>query len=771
MHCNRGKYPHQVLKIVTMFTIFVCFFPLPAFPQTAKEAFLKGNECLQKEDFSQAITAYQQTIKLNPYHKTAWHNLGKCYLNLNLFAKAEECFKKALKLDPDYIPSLNKLGVIYEYQKKYKEAWNCYNRILSINPIEAETHYNLASLFQKKSDFERAILHAKRAIKIKPNYVEALVKLGEIYWKSYHDMDNASIYYKKAKEIDPKNKLARSYLAEMYEQEGLLGDAERECLEIVSIDPLSLTALFQLVKIYTNQGRYEKIGPLCQQIISITSSDSRMLIYSSVLSSMITLLIEQGMEKNADILSQKLVSLAPTSKTFNQYLSTLTNLITFMFDKKRYEKAALFCKRITTLVPSGRELNSYHDTLNRLIRLYFSNKRYKDSIPICQRAIGISPANGMDHYQLSIAYKGMGEYKGCMSEALKACRIDPFDEIFWYILEKGILDINRQQVGTPLRNECSKRHLEIAQYYLRLGNIPLAEYEYKKAKQLNPQSIPIRLGLAKCYEGQGLKFESIEELEKVLELDPENIEAKDRIEIGWKQKTSSFVRGTLPDVEKRRVAVIFSARNPMHLEIDLVSEEMMDEFLAKSWTVSPVPAKEVQAMVNNSGLNTVDNLQTAVRLATSLGASYLLWGEIQEEKERICIESQLLNLRKASMKKEQDFLHVNRNKGCLAKCLSYLSHDLSNFFPVHGEIVSLSRTSVVLNLGEKHGVKQGFICDAFDSAGQKITEIEIIEVSDNASKGIITTVSGMRQLLPHNRVILRKGQVVKETKKKKEKKK
>ncbi|MBI4778512.1 tetratricopeptide repeat protein [Candidatus Desantisbacteria bacterium] len=706
MYHKLDKYPCQALKIAAIIAIFVCSFSLPAFSQTAKETFLEGNEYLQKENFSQAITAYQQTIKLNPYHKIAYHNLGKCYLGLNLFAKAEECFKKALKLDTDYISAINKLGVAYEYQKKYSQAWNCYNRVLEINPIEAEAHYNLSSLFQKKRDFEKAILHAQKAIKTKPNYVEALVKLGDIYWKSYHNMDKASIYYKRAKEIEPENKLVRCCLAEMYTQEGLIEDAERECLEMVSIDPLSVAALSQLVKIYTNQGRYEKIGPLCQRIINITPADSKMLSYSSMLSSMITLFVEQGIEKNADILSQKLISLTPGSKTFDSYLSTLTNLITFMFDKKRYEKAAPFCKKISTLVPSGKALNPYRDTLNRLVKLYFSNKRYKDSIPLCQRVIGISPASGIAHYQLSIAYKGMGEYKGCASEALKSCRIDPFDEIFWHIVEKGILNINRQQVGTPLRNECSKRHLEMAQYYLGLGNISLAEYEYKKARQLNPQSILVRLGLAKCYD-----------------------------------------------------------------EIDLVAKEICEEFLTKSITVSSVPTKEIQIMMNNTGLSIVDNLQTAVQLATNLGASYLLWGDIQEEKGKICIESQLLNLKKASPKKEREFLHVSRNRDCLTKCISYLSQDLSNFFPVQGEIVSLSRTSVVLNLGEKHGAKPGFICDAFDSAGQKITEIEIVEVSDNSSRGIITTISGIRQILPHNRVILRKGQVVKETKGKKEKKK
>ncbi len=762
-----------MLKIITITAVFVCFvcsFPLSALSQTAKEAFLQGNKYLEEKNYQQAITAYQQTIKLNPYHKIAYHNLGRCYFSLNLFTKAEESFQKALKLDPDYIPAFNKLGIVYEYQKKYKEAWKCYDRVLSINPMEAEAHYNLASLFQKKHDFERAILHAQKAIKTKPDYVEALVKLGDIYWKSYHDMEKASIYYKRAKGIEPENKLVRSCLVEMYMQEGLTEDAEMECLEIVSIDPLSITAMSQLVKIYTSQGRYERIGPLCQQIVSITPADSKMPSYISVLSSMITLLVDQGMEKNASLLSQKLVSISPSSKTFNVYLTTLTNLINSMLDKRRYEQTALFCKRITTLVPPPKELNSYRGTLNHLIRLYFSHKMHSDSIPLCQRTIAISPSDGIAHYQLSIAYKGMGKYKECTDHALKACRIDSFDEMFWHIVEKEILDTNRQQVGTLLRNECAKRHLEMAQHCFRLGNIPLSEYEYKKARQLNPQSVLIRLGLAKCYEEQGMKLELIEELEKVLELDPENNDAKDKLEIMWQQKTSPFIKGIIPEVRKRRVAVIFSAKNPLHLEIDRIAEEMMDEFLTKSLTVSPVPAKEVQAIMSNTGLTTVNDLSTAVQLATNLGANYLLWGKIQEEKERICIESQLLNLKKASPKKEQEFLHVNRNKGCLTKCLSYLSHDLSNFFPVQGEVISLGKTNVILNLGEKHGAKPGFICDAFDSAGKKITEIEIIEVSDNTSKGIVTTVSGMRQLLPHNRVNLRKGQVVKEVKEKKEKK-
>ncbi|MFH1898456.1 MAG: tetratricopeptide repeat protein [Candidatus Desantisbacteria bacterium] len=756
----------QVLKKVTLITL-LCWvlvsLPLSGFSWAASETLLKGNEYLQKGNYQQAITAYQETIKLNPYHKIAYCNLGKCYQKLNLFDKAEKCLKRALELDPDYIEALNNSGSLYVSQGKDKEAWKCYNRILEINPIDAEAHYNLASLFQKKHDFERAISHGKQAIKINPNYVAAFIKLGDIYWESYRDADKASIYYKKAKDVEPGNKLVRSHVAEMYLQKGLIKDAERECLEIVSIDPLFLPALNQLIKIYTDQGMSERIGPLCQKISSTTTSDNEIPAYSSVLSSMIALLIDHGMDKNAATLSQKLTSLTPSSKTFDAYLSTLTNLITLAFDKKRYEKAVPFCKRITTLVPSNKALNSYRDTLNRLIRLYFNHKRYKDSIPLCQRLTVISPLDKIVHYQLSIAYKGMGDYKGCVNAATKACQKDSEDEMCWHIMEKGVLELDRQRVGTPLRNDCSKKHLEMAQQYLGLGNTILAEYEYKKAKRLNPQSVPVRLELAKYYEGQGLNLESIEESKKIIELDPENVEAKDRIEMGWKQKTTS---SPLPDLRKRRVAVIFSAKNPIHLEIDKIAEEIIEELLGSSFTILPIAAKNIQTKMNNTGLNTVNNLQEAVGLARSIQASYLLFGEIQEEKGRICIESQLINLKAEKLKKEQEFLHIGRNSASLTKCLSGLSQNLSNFFPIHGEIISSSRTSVTINLGEKHGVKPSFICDALDPDGHKIAEIEIISVSNSTSQGIITTASGRNQLSPHNRVSLRKGQVVKVEKKK-----
>ncbi|MBI4753561.1 hypothetical protein HY793_04230, partial [Candidatus Desantisbacteria bacterium] len=402
---------------------------------------------------------------------------------------------------------------------------------------------------------------------------------------------------------------------------------------------------------------------------------------------------------------------------------------------------------------------------NRLIRLYFNHKRYKESIPLCQRLTGISPSDKIAHYQLSIAYKGMGDYKGCVGAATKACQVDFADEMCWHIMEKGVLDLDWQRVGTPLRNNCSKRHLEMAQQYLGLGNTILAEYEYKKATRLNPQSIPIRLGLAKYYEKQGALPESIEELKKVVELDPENIEAKDKIEMSWKQKATT-VSPLLPDVKKRRVAIIFSAKNPIHLEIDKIAEEIIEELLANSFTIFPVATKNIQTQMDNIGLNTVNNLQEAVQLARSLQASYLLFGEIQEEKGRVCIESQMLSLLGEKLKKEREFLHISRNSDSLTKCLSCLSQDLSNFFPIHGELISSSRTSVTLNLGEKHGVKPSFICDALDPDGHKIAEIEIIAVNNSTSRGIITTISGRNQLSPHNRVSLRKGQVVKVEKKK-----
>jgi tetratricopeptide (TPR) repeat protein len=727
-----NKFGVVILEVISLQLLF---FPSVCNPQTTiKEYLEKGDKYFQAGEYQHAIDVYKDALKINPYHKKIHIRLGKSYLELNLLSEAEKHLKKALKLDPEYIPALNKLGKVYEKQKKYTKAKVCYKKVLKIDPHDPEAHCNLAELFQFQKKFKKTLFHYQQAIKANPEYVKALINLGKIYWEIYHDFIQASLCYKKVKAIKPESKLARFYLAELYMEKGWIEAAEKEYKEIIRLSPRCLEAIYKLINLYIREGDNKKIDIFCRKLVDINISD----------------------------------------KNFSEYMSTIERLVVALIDKKKYKQMAELCKRIIDITPSDAFLKLYLSTIDKLIILCFEHRMFRLAIPLCERILSLIPPSKIVYYNLFIAYRGANEYKKAIDTLLKACELDAFDEVCWFSLEEGILGYYWQRVGTPLRNRCSRWHFKLAKYYLNTGNTFLAEYEYQRAKRLNPQNPNIRLELAEFYRMQGDLTRSVEELKKAVELEPDNVKAKDKIEeIYWQQETWSLVKeedidvDMLPGLKRRKIAVVFTTEKFEHYDIDNVAEKIIEMLLANSFTVSTVDVNVIQ---QKKLVYKPDNLKSVVDIAKDTHAEYLLWGRLEEKGKRISIESELFLLRGDKVKKLHEFLHVARNKYRLTRCLAYLAQELSEYFQVMGEVVKVDDIKVIINLGEKHGVKPQFICEVLDIDGNKIGEIEITEVDYVVSKGLITTATGAKQITPYTTVCLKKEQKIEKKKKKKRRK-
>ena len=71
----------------------------------AGDAFDRAFEAMEAGDMRQAITGFQECLRLNPAAHQAYGNLGICYGKLGMRDRARAMFDKALELDPDYEPA------------------------------------------------------------------------------------------------------------------------------------------------------------------------------------------------------------------------------------------------------------------------------------------------------------------------------------------------------------------------------------------------------------------------------------------------------------------------------------------------------------------------------------------------------------------------------------------------------------------------------------------------------------------------------------------
>lgn len=122
--------------------------------------YLARGYCLwQLDRNSEAISTYEEAIKLNPTNSVLHNNLGIIYLDdLSDPHTALPLFKRAVELDPDYRLAYFNLGRCYEMLESTIEAAKTYTHALSLDKIDStlyteeeigdEIKYRIHNLFK-----------------------------------------------------------------------------------------------------------------------------------------------------------------------------------------------------------------------------------------------------------------------------------------------------------------------------------------------------------------------------------------------------------------------------------------------------------------------------------------------------------------------------------------------------------------------------------------------------------------------------------------------
>ncbi|MHB9070257.1 MAG: tetratricopeptide repeat protein [Sedimentisphaerales bacterium] len=71
-------------------------------PEPIQELINQGLEELRQENWSAALTYFQEAIEKSPNCAEAYYNLGKAYAKLGRCEDAIEAFSHAIRIKPDY---------------------------------------------------------------------------------------------------------------------------------------------------------------------------------------------------------------------------------------------------------------------------------------------------------------------------------------------------------------------------------------------------------------------------------------------------------------------------------------------------------------------------------------------------------------------------------------------------------------------------------------------------------------------------------------------
>ncbi|MBI4698921.1 MAG: tetratricopeptide repeat protein [Nitrospirae bacterium] len=151
---------------------------------TARTFFDLGIQYSEKAEYSQAIDAFKQAIRLKPDYAEAHCNLGHALYGFHRYTEAADAYKKAVEIKPGYGEAYIGLGIVSSMLGRNDEAVEALKKAVKIYPKNAEVYYNLGNIYGELKKYRDAVEALAQAVRIRPEFAEAHYNLGMAHLKS-----------------------------------------------------------------------------------------------------------------------------------------------------------------------------------------------------------------------------------------------------------------------------------------------------------------------------------------------------------------------------------------------------------------------------------------------------------------------------------------------------------------------------------------------------------------------------------------------------------
>ena len=124
-----------------------------------QELFVAAVQAEETGEKHQAISLYEEMLRLDPDYAPGYINLGTIHFHLKQFTRAEELYRTATRKDPSYVLAFFDLGNVLDELERPDESIAAYQRAVELAPRYADAHYNLALAFERKGERRAALRH------------------------------------------------------------------------------------------------------------------------------------------------------------------------------------------------------------------------------------------------------------------------------------------------------------------------------------------------------------------------------------------------------------------------------------------------------------------------------------------------------------------------------------------------------------------------------------------------------------------------------------
>jgi len=438
---------------------------------------------VKTEEYDLAIDNFKTTISLNPKDADALQNLGIAYYKKSQFEEAIQSYKKAVEIKPADYEIYDNMGISYFSMNMYKDSIECFKKALDLDKNNPSLASNLAYAYYTDEQYDLAKENFLYVISLDDTDEEAYFNLGNVYLK-LKDLTLAEENYKQTLSLNPEHEEAIEALKNLYktETEPLAEEKiEPETEELEIKTPKQEVLIAETTGVDTDA----KAEEYFQKAVTLLKEKE---LEPAIKELNKTLSLKQDHSQARALLKTTVLLLNEAESLFKQGVSC--------YSSKDFCESANYAKKALNLNPNYTKAKDLLDKAQekRLFIVSTQKKVYKPLIENCQyalaldaikKAIAENPKEPENHFNLGVVYIKQKEYQYAIESLKRTLSLDPEHKEAQDTLYEVIKMINN--VG------------EDTKYYYKLALIYVEKEEYHKA---------------------------IEELKKIFDISPNNIECK-----------------------------------------------------------------------------------------------------------------------------------------------------------------------------------------------------------------------------------------------------
>ena len=405
---------------------------------------------------------------------------------------AIEYLKSAIQADPDAAVLKKDLAVLHLRQKNYEAALRLVEQLLSARPDSADLLLMKASIMQT----------------IEPGAdVEAL--------------------YEKVLSIDPKRKEVYKVLGKHYLDAGEKKAAAEVFARMVEHFPKSYVGHFYLGRIHADLGRYQKARAAFERTIELAPELNQprwelIQLYQS----------HDAGKKGAEgkqTPQPEVISLYEEILEYNPENAAAAMELGLAYYAGGRSQAA---DRI--LADLGRRSLEDASVIRSLMQRLVMQKRYDDALTVLDGMRAGAPASSGLQYAAGVVHYNKDQYE----QAIKAFESVSPESTFYLnaVIHRGIIAYQQDNVeqaieimksGLDSVEEADKSEIipYLSSFYKQKGDLKTAEALLRQGLEIAPENTGLRFELGVLYDEQDRRDKAIEQMQKVLDIDPDHADA------------------------------------------------------------------------------------------------------------------------------------------------------------------------------------------------------------------------------------------------------